>query len=219
MSADGYLVQYGRAGFVGRFTNFPAGMDRDTRVVVRGPRGIELGLVLCPIEAEHSGALDPAAGGELLRVATDDDLATASERERFALTLLADAEHRAGAVGLPITFLDAEVMLDCSAAILHTLPYEPCDGDSFLAELSLHSGVPLRMYDVARLPTASDPPEPSTACGSSGCGSGSCSSCGSKAGGCSSGGCSRGHVKTSDELTAYFADLRTQMESRRTPLH
>ena len=218
MHASGYLVQYGRCGFVGRFAAADAGIPRDAVVVIRGPRGVELGTVLCRSDGV---ALDASAGGDLVRVATADDRAEAAARESTGLTLLSEAERRAADAALPITVLDAEVMLDASAAILHALPYEPCDADPLLAELSAAFGLPVRLLDVSRTPTRVDPPEPKTSCGKPDCGSasGGCSSCGTEKGGCSTGGCSRGSVKTADELTAYFADLRRKMDTRRTPLH
>jgi hypothetical protein len=65
---------------------------------------------------------------------------------------------------------------------------------------------------------AVDPPEKSYSCGKPDCGSGSgCTSCGT-GGGCSTESCSRGAVKSAEDLTAYFADLRAKMEAR-TSLH
>ena len=82
----------------------------------------------------------------------------------------------------------------------------------------------MKLLDLSRSPTAKDEPA-SAGCGKPGCGSsgGGCStgSCGTGGGGCSTGSCSKGKVKSADELTAYFADLRHKMEAdaaRRTPL-
>jgi hypothetical protein len=218
MAADGYLVQYGRSAYVGRFTT-AAGLtpSRGDRVVVRTPRGVELGEVLCGADERFAGGLDPAAGGEMLRSARPDDLSDAESRESVGLSLLAEAEGS----GLPVSFLDAEVTLDGSAAVLHALPWGPCDADPVLADLSARFGLAVRLLDVSRTPTVTDPPEKAVTCGKPDCGSGSCSSCGT-GGGCSTGGCSRGSVKTADDLTSYFADLRRRMEEQtrgRTPLN
>jgi hypothetical protein len=198
-----YLIQYGLSGFVGRFAGGFAAARGD-RVVVRTPRGVEPGTVLCPADGRYAGAIDPAAGGDLLRPATAADLADDGRG------VLAEAERLAG--DLPLTFLDVEAMLD-GPVVLHAVPWAACDADGLFAELSARFGRPVRLFDVSRTPTAADPPEKS--CGS-GCGSGGCSDgvCGTKAGGCSSGGCSRKAVKSADDLTAYFADLRTQMEAQ-----
>lgn len=216
MTADGYLVQYGRSAYVGRFA--AAGgltTSRGDRVVVRTPRGVELGEVLCGADDRFACGLDPAAGGELLRTVGPDDLADAERRESVGLALLTAAEG----YGLPVAFLDVEVTLDSSAAILHALPWGACDADPVLADLSERFGLAVRLLDTSRAPTAKDPPEQAATCGKPDCGSGS-GGCGT-GGGCSTGGCSRGKVKSADELTSYFADLRHKMEQSagRTPLN
>lgn len=216
-----YLVQYGRSGFVGRFTSALPDVSRGAAVVVRTPRGVELGTALCPVEERLANSIDPASGGELLRTATPADRSQSALNEQTGLTLLGEATRRAAAVDLPVAFVDVEVLLDGSAVVLHALPCGPCDADPLLADLSAEFGFPVRLFDVSRSPTRADPSEPKTSCGKPDCGSGSggCSSCGTGKSGCSTGGCSRGSVKTADELTAYFADLRSKMDARRTPLH
>jgi hypothetical protein len=109
--------------------------------------------------------------------------------------------------------------------VLHGLPWGECDASPVFAALSDRFGLAVRLLDLSRVPTAGDPPEPAHAgCGKPGCGSGSggCSSCGTgSGGGCSTGSCSRGKVKSADDLTAYFSDLRKKMEAQaasRTPL-
>ena len=200
-----YLVQYGRPGFVGRFAGDLAAARGD-RVVIRTPRGVESGTVLCPADGRYAGAIDPAAGGELLRAAGDSD-STADGAD-----ILAEAERLAA--GLPLTFVDVEAMLD-GPVVLHAVAWAACDADPLFAELSGRFHRPVRMHDVSRTPVSADPPEKTGSCGT-GCGSGGCSDggCGTKAGGCSSGGCSRNSVKSADDLTAYFADLRQQMEAQ-----
>ncbi|MFO0847401.1 MAG: hypothetical protein U0871_02415 [Gemmataceae bacterium] len=217
-----YLVQYGRSAFVGRFTaETPADLTRGDRVVVRTPRGLELGHVLGPALDRFAGTLDPSAGGQLIRQVTEADAADADRCETACRRLLTAAEAHITSAGLPATVLDAEVLLDGATAALHVLPWAAFDGDALAASLSAELGLTVRLHDVSRTPTLTDPP---TGCGKPGCGSGEggCSTGGSgSGGGCSTGGCSRGSVKSADELTAYFADLRAKMEesARRTSLH
>jgi hypothetical protein len=211
MSDVGYLVQYGRSAFVGRFT--AAGeFARGDRVVARTPRGVEVGTVLCESGERFAATISEGAGGAVIRPATIDDDVLAAAREAESTALLAAADEAA----LPLAFLDAEIMLDGSAAILHALPCGPCDADPLFAELSARFGYPVRMLDLSRVPVVTDPP---TGCGKPDCGEGHCTSCGT-GGGCSSGSCSRGSVKSADDLTAYFAGLRASMEALgRTPLN
>jgi cell fate regulator YaaT (PSP1 superfamily) len=216
------LVQFGRSGFVGRFTA-TAVVPRGERVIVRTPRGVEPGVVLCEPGEKFTPTL--STEGELLRVATPEDetrVGEFPEREAELLTLAGDA---AAEQGLPLTFVDAELTLD-DHLILHGLAWDACDATPLFAELSERFKLAVRLLDLSQTAVTKDPKPTTEGCGKPGCGtdSGGCSSCGTEGeskGGCSSGGCSRGKVKSADELTAYFADLREKMEAAgatRTPL-
>jgi hypothetical protein len=206
--ANAYLAQFGRLAFVGRFeaaADAVGSFARGDRVVVRGPRGLELATVMG--EAIERFYCDPAEG-ELLRSASFDDFAAAERSEALGQRLLAAAE----VADLPITFIDSEVSLDGTAAVLHGLPWGDCDASPLFASLSEQFGLAVRLLDLSTAPTAKDAVE-TGGCGKPGCGSesrGGCSSC--STGGCSTGSCSSGKVKSAGELTAYFADLRQKME-------
>jgi hypothetical protein len=208
-----YLVQYGKSGFVGRFRPASAELHaRGDRVVVRSRRGLELGTVLC----EPAARFDAPDDGDLVRRATDDEPGAGETR---SAELLATAQARADELGLPLALVDAEVLLDDSA-VVHGLPWAECDATALFEELSAWFGCPVRLLDLSRGEVAKD--EPAHGCGKPDCGaeSGGCSSCGT-GGGCSTGSCSRGRVKSADDLTAYFRDLREKMEHHingRTPL-
>lgn len=216
-----YLVQYGRAGFVGWFRLASAdALARGDRAVIHGPRGLELGTVLC--EPTGRFVSPDTTDGDLLRPASIEDEALAAASEARGQELLAAADEMAAAAGLCLTFVDVEVSLDGIAAVLHTVPWGACDATPVLAALSDRFGLAVRLLDLSRGPTTRDEPE-HTGCGKPGCGSesGGCSSCESGGGGCSTGSCSRGKVKSAGELSAYFADLRQKMEAQaaaRTPL-
>jgi hypothetical protein len=213
-----YLVQYGRPGFVGRFRSALA-LTRGEKVVLRGARGVELGEVLVCADARFAtkAAVDE---GEILRLATSEDETQADSFGSQSYTLLEQATARGSELGLPLAFVDVEITLD-GLAILHALPWDACDATALLDELAAQTGLTVRLLDLSRTTSADEPS--SGGCGKSGCGSGSggCSSCGT-GGGCSTGSCSKGSVKSSEELTAYFADLRQKMEAAgmaRTPLN
>jgi len=201
-----YLVQYGRLAHVAR-TACGFAAARGDRVVIRGPRGLELGTVLCSTK-------DAEPEASILRHVSLEDRAAAERNEAIGQDLLAAAE----ASGLPIGFIDSEVSLDRSTAILHALPFAECDASPLLADLSDRFGLAVRLLDLSRAPVAHDPPDPEKmTCGKPDCGTGSgCTTC--STGGCSTGSCSKGSVKSAGELTAYFADLRAKMETARTPL-
>ncbi|MBP3957770.1 hypothetical protein J8F10_21165 [Gemmata sp. G18] len=218
------LVQFGRSGFVGRFTS-TAAHPRSARVIVRGPRGIEPGVVLCEPGEKFTSAL--STEGELLRIATDEDDSRTAAFPGRESELLAAANAAASECGLPLTFVDAELTLD-DHLILHGLAWDACDATSLFGDLSARFGLSVRLLDLSQTAITKDPPPPATTCGKPGCGTegGGCSSCGTDSGdgekkGCSTKSCSKGKVKSADELTAYFSDLRQKMEqsaATRTPL-
>ena len=178
------VVRYGKPGYVGRFAG--DGLARGAAVVVRTPRGVEPGTVLAASADGPDGAvLRPAGDADVLPDADDLlELATAA------------------AAGLPLTVVDAEVLLDRTGGVVHALVWDAFDGDALFADLSLACGYPVRLFDLANAGGPTDPPEPS--CGSGNCGTGCGSGCGS---------CSRGAVKSADDLTDYFLGLRKQMEA------
>ena len=207
-----YLVQYGTAAFVGRFTA-DNDLSRGASVVVRSLRGLEIGCVLC----ETKSAFD--LGGEIVRVAATDDERNRATANEMAARIL-DA---ANLTDQAVTFLDCEVTLDRRGAILHALPWGECQLDGLLADLSERFGTAVRLHDVSRTETRIDPVEPKTTCEKPGCGTaeGGCSSC--STGACGTGSsCSKGKVESAAQLTSYFADLRQKMEEQtavRTPLN
>lgn len=214
------LVQFGKSGFVGRFAAAVA-VPRGERVVVSGPRGVELGLSLGELTERLAQSL--SVEGELLRTATAADEGQAAAFPTREARLLAISANAAAARGLPLTFVDAELTLD-DHLILHGLAWDACDATPLFDDLSAQFGLTVRLLDLSQTQVSRDPKE-SAGCGKPGCGteSGGCSSCGTGGakGGCSTGSCSRGAVKSADELTAYFADLRRKMDAAgvdRTPL-
>jgi hypothetical protein len=214
------LVQYGRAGYVGRFLcTLPDTPARGARVVVETPRGLEAGMALCLIREQSSLPAD----GTLIRNLQPDEEERCAQLLKREVHLIAEAERLMSSATMPLTVLDVELLLDSSVAILHVLPHAACDVSPVLAELAANFSISIRLFDVTRTPSIQDPPEPSTSCGKPGCGSasGGCSSCGTEKSGCSTGGCSRGTVKSAAELSTYFAELRSKMEAHglgRTPL-
>jgi cell fate regulator YaaT (PSP1 superfamily) len=73
--AKTYVVRHGRMRLLGEYTGM-AGQDhlRGQRVVVRSDRGFELGEVLCAATDRTALFLESPNRGEILRVATTDDI-------------------------------------------------------------------------------------------------------------------------------------------------
>lgn len=209
MGEQDYLVSYGLGGYLGRFRSCTS-LARDDRVVIRTTRGIELGTVLGATPLEKA-SLD--SGGDVVRRATAADMATATCSARRAGDLVSQAHDLADSMALPILFLDGEILLDGSDAILHTVHWDECDITPLIEELSKENGLSIKVADLTTTPK-------NGGCSVCGAEKSGCDSCGT-GGGCSSGSCSSGSVKSADELTAYFAGLRKQMEAmdQRVSLH
>ncbi len=199
-----YLVGFGLAGDFGRFlASAPLLLRRGARVVVRSERGLELGQVLRPAGERHSRLLGGVVAGELLRQAGPEDEEMARRMAERAALLLARGEQLVAEQGLPAALVDAEVLLDGVQAVLHVIRWGECDLRELVRPLSTELGLSIRLDELGAPPAGEE-----HGCGS--CGSGGCGSCGS---GCGS-GCG---VARPEEVSAYFAALREQMD-RRVPL-
>lgn len=203
-----YLATYGQGAFLGRF-RAPALHARGDCVVLRSDRGVELGTVL---EEARSSAVSGV--GSILRRATAEDRDRGARCRSRAASILADAEGEARDRGLPLMFLDAEVLLDDSQAILQAVHWADCDATRLFESLTVRHSLPVRLADLTTEPRAAV-----AGCATCGAEKSGCGSCGT-GGGCSTGSCSRGSVRSADDLTAYFAGLRQQMEAAgRVSLH
>jgi cell fate regulator YaaT (PSP1 superfamily) len=70
-----YVVRYGQMRYLGEFTGLIGPEhQRGQRVVVRSDRGTEIGEVLCPASDRTALFLENPVRGEILRVASADDL-------------------------------------------------------------------------------------------------------------------------------------------------
>ena len=207
-----FLVQYGLGAWLGRFSSSAKALfQRGERVLVRSSRGVEFGTVLDVMQPAFVHLLASDRVGELLRPFSDSDDHELSLRQTETAQLLDQAQLQAERFGLPLLFLDAEILFDRSKAILQAIHFADCDASPLFAELSDDFGFPVLLHDV----TVTPQPE-SKGCGKPGCGTseGGCSSCGT-GGGCSTGSCASGKVASADEMTKYFSKLRSDMEVSR----
>jgi hypothetical protein len=212
MNDQEYLVSYGTAGDFSRFRTVAAtAYQRGDRVVVRSPQGIELGVVLCPATEGHGRFLSRTALGELLRLATPEDEATAANIRARSQSLFDDAQRLVAELNLPLEIIDVEILLDGRQANVQHLRRQDCDYRPLVSALSRKHDLLILMHNLALPAEVSDH---ALGCGKPDCGQvggGGCSSCGS-GGGCSAGGC--GQTARKEDVTAYLAGLRRQMESR-----
>ena len=208
-----YLVSYGNAGDFGRFTaDCSESYEHGDEVVVRGPLGLETGIVMCRATAGHERFLSRTLRGELLRRVGDSDRGAIEEALALGHRIFEQGRLVVQELGLPLEIVDVESSLDGNQAVVHHLRREECDYRPLVSRLSRSFDVFIVMENLA------EPQMPSqeAGCGRPDCGQGhgGCSSCAS-GGGC--GTCGKG--TSSSEVSAYLAGLRERLEqSTRTPL-
>lgn len=217
MEAQEYLASFGRSGEFGRFRSAtPLNLRRGERVVVRGPRGVEIAEVLRQATPRHAHFLPNTSVGQLLRRLTPADEQSESDMRQRAQQLLDRGGQLAAELGLPLILLDVEVLFDGEHAILHQLRAKDGDVRPFVSTLSREFAVHITLVDLNRdlIGAGLDESDDLAGCGRPDCGQrteGGCSTC-------SSGGCGSCGSATPKDTELYFAQLREQMERQRTAL-
>lgn len=201
-AGEHYLVSHGKSGGVGSFVSpQPLILRRGDRVVVDGPRGREVGTVLCPASIRQSRLLGAGSSGNIVRSLTAEDETALAGLGELGQQLFDFSRDTARRLGVAIEILDVDLMLDGRANVLF-VGQAPLEG----LAAALHGALGLEI----RLENLAVPAESHGGCGKPDCGreaggGGGCSSCSS--GGCST--CGSGQV----DLSQYFAHLRGRMET------
>ena len=162
------LVRYGRIPEVARFA-CGEGVRRGDRVVVQTHRGPVVGDVLERVaDPVEPGSEPPATSGEVVRVATPDDLIDEHTRVAAAAASFGDWVGRIAQWNIDVELLDVEQSLDGEKTTLYILNGR----DAEPTKLALQAAAAgLGVIDVQPV-TAEGlvPPEPGGGCGSCGCG-------------------------------------------------
>src|SRR3954471_9400838 len=117
-----YVIRYGAMRFLGEFQGLrDQSHPRDQKVVVRSDRGQELGEVLCPATDRTAQFLENPLRGEVLRVASAEDLAVAvrlDEKQKDGLTVCREliAKRR-----LQMDLVDVEAILGGERMVFYYL--------------------------------------------------------------------------------------------------
>ena len=211
MDGQEYLVSFGLTGEFGRFRAAnPLTLRRGERVVVRGARGVEIAEVLREAAPGHARYLPNTSVGQLLRRPSAEDERTQSEMRVRSQQLFERGRQLAVELALPLELLDVEVLLDGRHAVLHHLRAADLDPRPFVSTLAREFDLHITLADLTRgQETADHEEEEPHSCGRPNCGQEGGGGCGT----CGSGGC--GTCGTADP---HFAELREQMEHRRTAL-
>jgi cell fate regulator YaaT (PSP1 superfamily) len=146
-----YVIRYGKMRFLGEYAG-PRDQDypRGGRVVIRSDRGIELGEVLCPATSQTAQYLENPVRGEILRLASEDDLAqaeamTAAQREAFATCQELIARRR-----LQMDLVDVEIILGRERIVFYYLAEKRVDFRELVKDLAraLRTRIEMRQIGV-----------------------------------------------------------------------
>jgi cell fate regulator YaaT (PSP1 superfamily) len=148
---NSYVVRYGQMRFLGEYR----GLDgqehpRAQRVLVRSDRGVEMGEVLCPATDRSAMFLENPIRGDILRVASDEDLAaenrlTARQKEGYAACLEFIAKRR-----LQMDLVDVEAILGGERMVFYYLAEKRVDFRELVKDLAraLHTRIEMRQIGV-----------------------------------------------------------------------
>src|SRR6185437_2910204 len=210
MEAQEYLSSFGLTGEFGRFhTVVPLSLRRGERVVVRGPRGVEIAEVLRQAAPGHAQFLPNTSVGALLRRLSAEDERTALDMRARGQQLFERGRRLADEMELPLELLDVEMLLDGKHAMLHHLRWADADVRPFVSALSREFELHLALVDLSQPREAANHEGEET---HEGCGRPGCGEEGSGA------GCGTCGQATTPKTDTHFAQLREQMERGRTAL-
>jgi hypothetical protein len=113
------LARYGRVPQVARFAGFGSAINRASQIVVSTDRGEEIALVL-QVTENRKPETPEGMTGEVIRIATDTDLATAEKHEQTTEAAFPGWIERCGKWKLQLELIDLEMTLD-SRLILYVL--------------------------------------------------------------------------------------------------
>jgi hypothetical protein len=177
MAHSEFLLGYGTVGDFGRFrADQPFRCRRGDRAVIRSHRGLELGVVMRPVETASDKLLADRFVGQLLRLATREDEQTAARLEARCREVFLQSRQLASKLNLPLELLDAEMLFDEDQVILHYLRWAECDPRPLLDAISDRYRLLVTLHDLG-LPHQDE--DDLGSCGSGSCGAGNCGSCAS----------------------------------------
>ena len=132
-----YIVRYGAMRFLGEYQGLRDQHHfRDQKVVIRSDRGQELGEVLCPATDRSAKFLENPVRGDVLRVASDEDLAfaaTLSDRQKEGMDACREfiAKRR-----LQMDLVDVEAILGGERLVFYYLAEQRVDFRELVKDLA-----------------------------------------------------------------------------------
>lgn len=121
---------------------------RGQTVVVRTPRGTEMGQVLCEATEDALSQMDKPANGNILRLENDGDLAQLARLNAGKEKLLETAWRLIRESGLPMTLVDIEQMLGLERMIVYYVSADRIDFRELVKQLSGEFGTRIEMHQI-----------------------------------------------------------------------
>jgi cell fate regulator YaaT (PSP1 superfamily) len=146
-----YVVRYGRMRFLGEYKGLPdCEHARDQQVVVRSDRGIELGDVLCPVSEKTSRFLPNPAQGEILRVATPEDLEQETRLAEDRNPVFATCHELIAKRHLQMNLVDVELIHGRERVVFYYLAEKRVDFRELVKDLArvLRTRIEMRQIGV-----------------------------------------------------------------------
>jgi cell fate regulator YaaT (PSP1 superfamily) len=132
-----YIVRYGQMRFLGEYRDLDGREHpRGEKVIVRTDRGIEVGEVLCPATDRTAYFLENPFRGDILRVASDEDLETdrrLAERQQHGF---ATCEEFVAKRRLQMNLVDVEAILGGERMVFYYLAERRVDFRELVKDLA-----------------------------------------------------------------------------------
>ena len=169
------LVRYGLAGRVSWFAADEPAPGRGEAVVLRTPRGMELGEVLKAEPSKARAGEDSVGVFRVLRPADPADLERAAEAGRLRDARFDLCRRIVDEEGWPLELVDVEPLLDLST-VLHVLPLGDLDPAPVRARFRVSCDFDVHLESLGDEPEPEPAPAPAAGrCGDCDCGGGPCS--------------------------------------------
>ena len=132
-----YIVRYGVMRFLGEFLGLrDQSHPRDQKVVIRSDRGQELGDVLCPATDRSAMFLENPGRGDILRVASDEDLAAAVQLSARQQEGLVGCREFIAKRRLQMDLVDVEAILGGERMVFYYLAEKRVDFRDLVKDLA-----------------------------------------------------------------------------------
>ena len=151
IAGDQYVASFGKEAALGCFTAAePIALERGASVLLRTPRGVEVGAILCPASIRQARLIGAQVRGELLRALDAVDREQLARLDNDASRLLDEARQIATTSGVGVILLDAELLFDGRHAVVQILHADADALAGYVAALESRTGITVQLANLAQ---------------------------------------------------------------------